>query len=405
MSSNSTRDDPKTVGALQGASHAPFDVRMMRTALLVAARGLGRTAPNPAVGAVIANETTGEIISRGWTQPGGRPHAETQAIERAGARARGQTIYVTLEPCSHFGKTAPCADAIIAAGLRRVVVAIEDPDPRVSGRGLDRLREAGIAVTRFVLADEAHASLRGHIVRVTERRPFVQIKMALNDDGQVARGSNGQPVWVTGPLARRFGHMLRAKADAILIGAGTLRDDNPSLTCRLPGLDHRTPQPVVLAGKGPLPAYATLLAPESASGADHSSRLNTILAIPADAQSRNSDSVEEDHPALDMVPLKTVGGQIWLPALAEALVGRGITRLLVEGGPAICQAFLNARMADEVVVFQSLGADGMDAARQRVQNQLNAQTSGINFVCFGQRRLDKDAMFVFQPVAQPDLAP
>ena len=209
------------------AAGSAFDIHMMRIALTMARRGLGLTAPNPSVGAVIANEQTGEVIARGVTAPGGRPHAETRAIRDAGERARGATIYVTLEPCSHHGKTGPCADAIVAAGLKRAVVAIEDPDPRVAGRGLDKLRAAGIEVVRGIGADEARWITRGHIVRVTERRPFITLKLALDADGNVPRGAVGTPRFVTSPDARAHGHLLRAEADAILVGTGTVQAENP----------------------------------------------------------------------------------------------------------------------------------------------------------------------------------
>ena len=204
---------------MRPVERSDFDTQMMQIALGVAARGLGRTAPNPSVGAVIADERTGEIIARGWTAPGGRPHAETEAIARAGARARGATMYVTLEPCSHHGVTAPCADAIVGAGLARVVCAIEDPDPRVAGRGLAHLRKAGIAVERGLMVESAHWLAAGHILRVTERRPLVTAKLALDADGSVPRGGAGKPVWATGPAARAAGHLC-ARAPTQFSSAG-----------------------------------------------------------------------------------------------------------------------------------------------------------------------------------------
>ncbi len=224
-----------------------FDAEMMAIALRMAERGLGATTPNPSVGAVIADETTGEVLARATTARGGRPHAETIAIAAAGERARGATIYVTLEPCSHYGRTGPCADAIVAAGLKRAVVAIEDPDPRVSGRGLDRLRTAGIDVVRGIGAADARLITRGHIVRITERRPFVTLKLALDASGEIARGNGVSPVWVTGEISRAHGMLLRARSDAILVGSATVRDDDPELTCRLPGLFDRSPARIVLA--------------------------------------------------------------------------------------------------------------------------------------------------------------
>jgi len=217
----------------------------MGLALRLARRMLGNTAPNPAVGAVIADPASGELIASGWTQPGGRPHAEADSLRRAGSRAYGQTLYVTLEPCSHHGRTPPCADALVAAGIRRVVCAVEDPDPRVSGQGLARLRQAGVAVEVGVLAEEARWMAAGHILRMTANRPFVQLKLALSSNGLLARG-DGRPRWVSGPEARAFGHLLRARADAVLVGRRTVLDDDPELTCRLPGLMDLSPRRIVL---------------------------------------------------------------------------------------------------------------------------------------------------------------
>ena len=220
----------------------------MELALRMAHRMLGRTAPNPAVGAIIADETTGEIITRGWTQPGGRPHAEGYALDLAGSRARGLTMYVSLEPCSHHGRTPPCANAIVAAGMRRVVCAIEDPNPEIAGRGLAVLRDAGVVVDLGLCAEEARWMAAGHILRMTRDRPFVQLKIAVSADGLIAPG-DGAPRWVTGPEARQFAHVLRARADAILVGRKTVADDNPELTCRLLGLEGRSPRRIILDAK------------------------------------------------------------------------------------------------------------------------------------------------------------
>ncbi len=228
---------------------------------------MGNTAPNPSVGAVIADEATGEVISRGWTQPGGRPHAEADAIRWARGRARGATMYVTLEPCAHHGQTPPCADAIVAAGLSRVVVGTADPDPRTAGKGIALLRAAGIAVTEGVLGVEAKWITLGHILRVTQGRPFVQIKMALDARGEIARGSRGRPSWVTGSEARARGHMLRARTDAIIVGVQTVLDDDPELTCRLPGLTYRSPDRVILDFNLRTPSTAKVLPQEWRPGA------------------------------------------------------------------------------------------------------------------------------------------
>ena len=320
-----------------------FDADMMAIALRMAERGLGATWPNPAVGAVIANPETVEVITRATTARGGRPHAETQAIASAGDRAKGATIYVTLEPCSHQGHTGPCADAIIASGLKRVVVAIEDPDPRVAGRGLDRLRAAGLNVVRGIGAAEARWITRGHIVRITERRPFVTLKMALDADGGIASGEGSKPVWVTGPEARAHGHLLRARHDAILVGCGTVKADDPELTCRLPGLADRSPVRVVLSRDLDISATSRLVA--------SARRVPLWLVTSADADAtRRLSLVAAGAQTIDVA---TVQNKLWLPAVMEALVARGITRLLVEGGPSMWRAFADASLVDEVVVYQA----------------------------------------------------
>ncbi len=336
-----------------------FDQHMMRIALRVARCGMGQVAPNPAVGAVIADEKTETVLARGWTQPGGRPHAETEAINRAGAGARGKTMYVTLEPCSHHGKTPPCAEAIVAAGLSRVVVALGDPDARVAGRGLARLRDAGIAVEAGLCADEAHWLTLGHILRSTRSRPFVQLKMALDDQGEVARGSDGRPVWVTGPLARAHGHLLRAEADAIVIGAGTLRDDDPELTCRLPGLQHRSPVRVVVSSDLNVPLNAKLFA--------SAHQVPVWVVTGRNGQEAAVSALEAKGVQVLRCQQDVIGQVEPLPAL-EALVARGITRVLVEGGPSLWQAFSRAGLIDEVVVYQASGPDGASLVGQSYVN-------------------------------------
>ena len=336
----------------------PFDLDMMRIALRVAARGLGNTAPNPAVGAVIANETTGEIIARGWTGPGGRPHAETEAIRRAGPRATGATLYVTLEPCAHFGKTPPCADAIVTAGLSRVVVGTLDPDPRTAGMGIAKLRAAGIPVTENVLEPEARWLTRGHILRITDNRPFVTLKLATDADGRVAAGDGTAARWVTGPQARTAGHKFRAEADAILIGAGTLRADNPDLTCRLPGLALRSPVRVVLAGRAALDPSAKIFVTAAAVPV-LVIRAGAALASDHDLAARGAEVVE-----LPETSIRTV---------LAALAARGITRLLVEGGPTIWRNFAAAGLVDEGVLFMA-GPPNVEKANSALQHYVSSLT-------------------------------
>src|SRR3984885_11440087 len=219
------------------------DRRFMALALALGRRGLGRTHPNPAVGAVVVKD--GVIVGRGWTQPGGRPHAEPVALAQAGSAARGATLYVTLEPCSHVGKSPPCADAVIAAGIQRVVSAIEDPNPDVAGQGHAKLRNAGIEVDVGLDAAEAARAHAGHFRRVRDKRPHVILKLAVSTDDKIA-ASGHKPVAISGELTKARMHLLRAQCDAILVGIGTVLSDDPLLTCRLPGMEARSPVRVVL---------------------------------------------------------------------------------------------------------------------------------------------------------------
>lgn len=364
----------------------------MRLALSAAHRALGTTAPNPTVGAVIADEATRSVISVAPTAPGGRPHAEPLAIAEAREQARGATMYVTLEPCSHVGRTPPCADAVIAAGLSRVVMAQQDPDPRVSGRGTRRLREAGIKVERGLLAAEAHWLTRGHILRVTERRPFVQLKLAVTDQLTVARGSHGRPVWVTGESARLRGHILRARTDAILVGSRTVTDDDPDLTCRLPGLSQSSPVRVVLAGSE-LPSPASRLV--------RTARQTPVwIIVTASLIAAQPDAVRELSDAgCKIIETSEVGGRPWLPAAAESLVAEGITRLLVEGGPRTWRAFAAAGLADEIIVFRA--GSGPDAGRTAVgdvpePSQFASLLPGLALRLTDIRQVGADAMLTYR---------
>jgi diaminohydroxyphosphoribosylaminopyrimidine deaminase / 5-amino-6-(5-phosphoribosylamino)uracil reductase len=330
-----------------GVDRAAQDRRFMAVALGLARRVLGTTAPNPAVGAVIVDEATGELIARGWTQPGGRPHAEAHVLERAGAQARGRTMYVTLEPCSHHGRTPPCADAIRGAGIRRLVGAIEDPNPEISGRGFASLRQAGVAVETGVCAEAARWMAGGHILRMTQGRPFVQLKLAVSADALIAPG-DGQPRWVTSPSARAYAHLLRARADAILIGRQTVQDDDPQLTCRLPGLGQRSPRRYVLDTWFRTPGSSKL-----ASTAD-AVAVTLIGALEA-PQPELPGSVATRRVALE-------DGRLSLRAVLDVLKADGITRLLIEGGPHVAGSFVAADLVDEAIIArgtETLGAAGV----------------------------------------------
>lgn len=361
------------------------DDGFMQIALRMARRGLGTTAPNPSVGAVVVDPSSGEVVARGWTQPGGRPHAETVALQRAGSRTRGATMYVTLEPCSHYGKTPPCARAIIEAGVSRVVVGILDPDPRVAGRGIDMLRAAGIEVRRGVRAPEAGRITRGHILRVTERRPLIQLKMALDANGQVARGTGGQPRWVTGPRARSHGQLLRARADAILVGSRTEQDDDPELTCRLPGLLGRSPTRVVLCGRA-LPALESKI-------------VRSAGAVPVWIFSGpGADGAQQNALAqagCRLFHVATVAGRPWIPAVTEALVAEGITRLLVEGGPTVARAFSSVGLVDDIVQYRATGNQDAASARDGALRSVNELPGHLTFALAHERALGDDMLYVF----------
>jgi diaminohydroxyphosphoribosylaminopyrimidine deaminase/5-amino-6-(5-phosphoribosylamino)uracil reductase len=327
----------------------------MRIALRLARRGLGRVWPNPAVGCVIVSG--GRVVGRGWTQPGGRPHAETEALGRAGARARGATAYVTLEPCAHHGVTPPCAQALIDAGVARAVIAAGDPDPRVDGGGIRMLTGAGIDVTADVCREEAEEINAGFFRRIRDGRPRVTLKTATTLDGRIATRT-GDSQWITGEEARRAGHLLRATHDAILVGAGTAVQDNPSLTCRLPGLADRSPVRVVMDGHMRLPLTHALVATARETP--------TWMIVMADAAAEQPDR-RAAYEAAGVEVLAVDPDDDGNPDIAKALgllAAKGITRVLIEGGGRIAAAFLAARRIDEIVWFRApcvVGGDGLPA--------------------------------------------
>jgi diaminohydroxyphosphoribosylaminopyrimidine deaminase/5-amino-6-(5-phosphoribosylamino)uracil reductase len=331
------------------------DARFMALALALGRRGLGNTWPNPAVGAVIArNAPEGPVVvGRGWTQPGGRPHAEVEALRRAGAAARGATIYTTLEPCSHFGQTPPCADAIIAAGISRVVSALDDPNPDIAGEGYRRLRAKGITVVTGIGADEACRVHAGHVRRMREGRPHVMLKLAVSADGKAGLAGR-RPAAITGEPANERVHRLRAMHDAILIGVGTALADDPLLTCRLPGMANRSPVRVVLDSALRLPPDDKL-----ARGAREVPLW--VVAAP-DAAAAREDALRQC--GAEVLRVGGPGDRRDLAATLKLLAERGITRLMIEGGPIVAAAFLAADLVDEAVLLRApmtIGADGIEA--------------------------------------------
>jgi diaminohydroxyphosphoribosylaminopyrimidine deaminase/5-amino-6-(5-phosphoribosylamino)uracil reductase len=327
------------------------DARFMALALALGRRGLGRTWPNPAVGAVVVKD--GVIIGRGWTQPGGRPHAETEALARAGAAARGATLYTTLEPCSHYGRTPPCVDAIAAAGIARVISALVDPNPEVAGAGHWRLAEQGIVVEIGLGADEARRAHAGHIRRVQDGRPQVLLKLAVSADEKAGLAGR-RPVAITGAGVRNRVHLMRAMSDAVLTGIGTAFADDPLLTCRLPGMADRSPVRVVLDGTSRLPLTSRLV--------------GTAKATPLWVVTRETAPGESEQAltARGAQVLRIGGGgdKLDLAAALKRLAERGITRLMVEAGPILAAAFVRADLVDEAALLRGpalIGPDGIDA--------------------------------------------
>lgn len=313
------------------------DQRFMQLALTLGRRGQGQTWPNPAVGAVVVKD--GLIVGRGWTQPGGRPHAEPEALSRAGEAARGATLYVTLEPCSHFGKSPPCADAIVAAGIARVVSAIEDPNPEVAGQGHARLRAAGIKVDIGSGAAEAAHDHAGHFRRVRDKRPHVILKLAVSSDDKIGAAGR-KPVAISGEAARARVHLLRAQCDAILVGVGTVLSDDPLLTCRLPGMEARSPVRVVLDPSLRIPGASRLL---------HSARETPLWVMTSDlAEAPAAARFGASGAQVIRVATTSTPPGLDLEAVLHALSERGITRLLVEGGARVAASFVAAGLVDEV---------------------------------------------------------
>ena len=338
--------------AATSPSDRPYDLRSMRAALALARRGLGTVWPNPAVGCVIV--ARGRVVGRGWTQPGGRPHGETEALGRAGEAARGATAYVSLEPCCHWGRTPPCTDALIAAGIRRVVVALEDPDPRVAGAGVRQLHAAGLEVETGLCEAEAAEINAGFFCRLRNRRPLVTLKLATSLDGRIATGS-GESQWITGPPARERAHALRAAHDAIMVGTGTVLADDPQLTCRLPGLAHRSPVRVVVDRHLRIPPTTRLISDARAVPV-------WVLTLPSADPERRQAFLRAGATVIDIDPSPDGNGS--LAAALAALGERGITRLLVEGGGHLAAAFARAGLIDRLVWVHApmlIGGDGIPA--------------------------------------------
>jgi diaminohydroxyphosphoribosylaminopyrimidine deaminase/5-amino-6-(5-phosphoribosylamino)uracil reductase len=364
------------------------DQRFMQLALTLGRRGLGRTWPNPAVGAVVVND--GVVVGRGWTQAGGRPHAEPVALQRAGDAARGATLYVTLEPCSHLGKSPPCTDAVIAAGIKRVVSAIEDPNPEVAGQGHAKLRAAGISVDIGLGAAEAARDHAGHFRRVRDHRPHVILKLAVSADDKIA-GSGHKPVAISGDEAKARTHLLRAQSDAILVGVGTVLTDDPLLTCRLPGMEARSPVRVVLDQALRIPGDSRLV---------HSARavplwvITSKLAEAPAATMLGAAGAEVMRIAGTGMPLPGLD----LAAVLHALTDKGITRLLVEGGARVASSFVAGGLVDEFWLVRGARAIGSDGVAALNDAPLTSITQSPGFRLRASEQLGEDILTVYERI-------
>jgi diaminohydroxyphosphoribosylaminopyrimidine deaminase/5-amino-6-(5-phosphoribosylamino)uracil reductase len=361
------------------------DQRFMQLALTLGRRGQGRTWSNPAVGAVVVKD--GVIVGRGWTQPGGRPHAEPVALARAGEAARGATLYATLEPCSHVGKSPPCADAIIAAGIARVVSAIEDPNPEVAGQGHAKLRAAGIKVDIGLGATEAARDHAGHFRRVRDKRPHVILKLAVSSDGKIGTAGR-KPVAITGEAAKAWVHLLRAQSDAILVGIGTVMADDPLLTCRLPGMEARSPVRVVLDRALRIPGTSRLV---------HSARKTPLWVMTSSlAEAPAATKLGAAGAQVIRVATTTTPPGLDLQAVLHALSEKGITRLLVEGGARVASSFVAAGLVDEAWLLRGADAIGAGGVPALDALPLTALTESPAFKRRASEALQKDTLTIYE---------
>lgn len=347
------------------------DERFMREAIALSLIHVGRTGPNPSVGCVIVKN--GEVVGRGVTALGGRPHAEPQALAEAGDKARGATAYVTLEPCSHHGKTPPCANAIIAAGIARVVVAVADPDPRVSGQGLKMLADADIEVTIGVLQRDARRAMSGYLTRQTKGRPQVILKLAVSADGMLGRKGAGQ-IAITGPEARADVHRLRAESDAILVGIGTALADDPELTVRLPGLETASPLRVVLDKRAELPAGSKL--------AEGAHTVPVLVAVDHGAKGNRAALAEAGVEIVELVGVEE---------LLSALAQRGISTLMVEGGARVASDLLARGLVDRVYLYTGTTVVGEDG----IPSPITSTRMAPGFALVEERTLGADRLQIF----------
>ena len=363
------------------------DQRFMRLALTLGRRGQGQTWPNPAVGAVVVKDDV--IVGRGWTQPGGRPHAEPEALSHAGEAARGATLYATLEPFSHVGKSPPCTEAIIAAGIARVVSAIEDPNPEVAGQGHARLRAAGISVDIGPCADEAAHDHAGHFRRIRDKRPQIILKLAVSSDDKIAAAGR-KPVAISGEAARARVHLLRAQCDAILVGIGTVQADDPLLTCRLPGMEARSPVRAVLDRSLRISGTSRLV---------HSARATPLWVMTSNlAEAPAAMKLGAAGAQVIRVATTSAPPRLDLNAVLHALAEKGITRLLVEGGARVASSFVAAGLADEVWLLRGPDAVGAGGIAALDALPLTTITQSPDYRVRASESLQKDTLTIYERV-------
>lgn len=356
----------------------PMDEAWMRVALGLARRGLGQVAPNPAVGCILVKDNI--VLGRGWTQAGGRPHAETEALAQAGQATHGATAYITLEPCAHAGKTPPCASAIVKSGIQRVVIAVSDPDPRVSGKGVAILQAAGIEVTLGVLEKDAADLNLGFFNRINQKRPRFTLKTASTLDGKIAL-ANGDSKWITGERARSFGHLMRAEHDGILVGANTVIADNPSLTCRIPGLKSRSPVRIVLDSN-------LRISPNAAIFLKDTGGQPTLIVTNKDAKIKPFAGCN-----VEFIQVATPHD---LGSVASALGEKGLTSILIEGGAQVAASFLSSNLVDDLCVFSAgkmIGNNGLSSVGNL---NLASLPDAPHFTPTAIRRLGPDMLATFR---------
>lgn len=373
------------------------DETYMRVALHMARRGLGTTSPNPSVGAVIVADTPDgkEIIARAVTGVNGIPHGEPQAISQAGERAKGATLYVTLEPCNHHGRTPPCTEAIIKAGLKRVVVSSTDLDDRVKGTGLERLKQAGIEVVTGVCQAEGDALNKGHFLRQVNNRPFTIVKIAVSANGFVAKATDNKPTWVTNPLARKRGHLLRAEADAILVGRNTVEQDNPTLTCRLNGMNHRSPRPVMIDKNLVLSAELKIFKENKDSNQWHPHPYP--WGITSTKHSKEAFAKYEQRGCELLFAEETNSSEPNFDAreIAALLAEKGVTSLLIEGGPNTAKQFLESNLVDQVNVFKGNFEVSEDNLLPFGSKPLNWLENELGFELHHKQKLNNNVMMQY----------